>query len=176
MPTSKNLVNEAASRIVDVIVSRAGGPPPPAVSALRRLCRHEFGVPARAIYGPVDFFGQVSGDIGGDNAEIIFNANQPSQVQIRVIIHELAEYLAARDVPGLWEDRSEGPAFVYTGPEAAEDVRHNVAVAVEEILVAQMGLEDIARTDKSAKVARQMPLDQKYRQPRPEIERVPADE
>ncbi|HEY3332937.1 MAG TPA: hypothetical protein VGK19_23085 [Capsulimonadaceae bacterium] len=176
MSNAKDVIHEAASRIVALVKSRASGTPEATVAAMRRLCKHDFGVPARSIDAPLDYFGEVRGDIGGDDAVIIFNSAQPERIQIRVLLHELAEYIAARDMPGLWDATDDGAKLTYEGSDAPEDVRHQVALAVEETLARDMGIEDVKPNWTIADILRVIPLDPKYTRPNPEIEYLPPEE
>jgi hypothetical protein len=174
--SSHQLIEDAARQIVTLIKAKCGGKLEATVAAVRKLCRHDFGVPARPINAPDDFYGMVRGDLGGDDCVIVYNSNLPEPDQIRVVIHELAEFLAARDVPELWAAVNESAQSDVASSIEPTELRHLVAAEVEQLLANEMGLDKPRSTWSVADILRVIPLAAKYVQPREEIEHLPYED
>ena len=69
-----------------------------------------------------------------------YNKMYSDPVQCRHIIHELAEYLATQDFPGLFDDTEDATPIRYDGNCALRDVRHLAAREAERLLSLQYNL------------------------------------
>ena len=167
------VVEQVSAAIAALIRHRAGVGGLSSVGAVKRLCSREFGVAVRSIIVPIDYFGEVRGDIDADNVTIIVNAAQPIATQMRILLHELAECLAMR---GAYQF---GEVCVATIPSSVAccpvDLRHQVAIAVEMQLATELGLDIVRSSWKVGELLRVFPLDPKYIRPRLEIEHVRED-
>jgi hypothetical protein len=103
---------------------------PLTVSALRRRIYNRYGLESRALVLP-EWEGHLSRNLASDTAVIEYNPALPIGRQIRVIIHELVEYLQVRD-QGAFFDGMPGFASGYTGGDCPLDARHDIARRVED--------------------------------------------
>jgi hypothetical protein len=171
MSIEDEVVMDASLRIAELIRNRAGAGGLSSVGDIKRLCRHGFGIGVRCVALPLDYYGEVRGDIDdAGNATIIVNAAQPVCVQARILLHELVECLAQRGVSGIGET-----AMGEANACAAPDLRHRVAVAVEILLADEPALASPGSGWPPSELLRLFPLDPKYSRPRTEIEHVACD-
>jgi hypothetical protein len=121
-----------------------------------------------------------SGEDGPADGIIFINPGLDDDLQLRAIIHELAEYLLIVDQPGLWDNVDE-PSFahLYTGDGCPQDIRHAGAVKVEEQMATRWGIDACSKETADERRARFRGILNavwfKYHPPTPDLERVIED-
>jgi hypothetical protein len=127
-----------ATRIIDAILKRAAGRSYKSVPAIRQWMRIEFGLSARfKDLGPLDC-GWLELPRHGDGCRIVVNSRLQPYRQIRVLIHELAEWMEQEFSEILDDDETQQAAPDQIDPEL---FRHRIALAVEEQMVERWGIE-----------------------------------
>lgn len=126
------------------IVARCGLPLSKRPAHWQWLCYREFGIACRPAFAtPPDWdtaaLGAFEGRLCGDphdpegNCYIEYLATGTAVVQVRRIMHELAEYLILLRLPALFDNR-QGFTVAYTGGDTESDLRHQAASRVERAL------------------------------------------
>ena len=105
---------------------------------------------------------------------LAWNKAYPEQLQIRHMLHEIAEYLALEDFPALFDFTEDQSQIRFDGLYASHDLRHLVAREAENIICSR---NSIAASPEKYFPPKIQPVPwARYRDPRIEIEYVPTVE
>lgn len=126
-------VLEAARRIRARLIMEAGGRLPRSRRGWVHLCAR-LGVPVVIFMGCAwNFTARLVYDERLPEGWLIsYNGRVPARRACRWLAHELAEFLAIRDFPSLFDDLPQ-QVYHYTGGSDPTDARHRIARRVEEL-------------------------------------------
>ncbi|MDR3710401.1 MAG: hypothetical protein P4L33_19050 [Capsulimonadaceae bacterium] len=129
-----------AHRIAETIIARSGSRRFATTDALRQWIRLEFGVRIRAEKVDVAETGRLERSDRDGALEIVFNVAQRPKRQMRILIHELAEWICFTR-SGVADEIQPLKAL----PDALPaNFRHDVAVEVEERVARIWQIDDYA--------------------------------
>ena len=135
---SQSYINDAALRISAFIKARIGHQLTITVPDVLNVCSRLSVKHAGWVDGQ-DFKAAMC-ELPNGTFGIGYNKAYSDPVQCRHIIHELAEYLATQDLPGLFDDTEDAAPIRYDGNCALRDVRHLAAREAERLLGLQYNL------------------------------------
>jgi len=133
------MIQTFANRIAQLIIERAAGRRFKTVSALRQWIRFEFGLGARFVDLGASETGWLERIRRSDGSRIVVNTRLGLNRQMRVLIHELAEWVAL-DLGERLVDSADCPAAIDCPDPALS--RHQIALAVEAQVTRRWGIDN----------------------------------
>ena len=164
------------SREITNVIQSICGEQVPAINEFMDRCSARWPVRFQADHLP---WLDTTAEEGPAAAIIYYNPKLDTAPLWRTLWHEMAEYLAAIDQPGLW-DADAGFERRYDGASCPQDARHLIAVECEDWLAKHYQLDEEPPAVAADRAARfQSLLNQAWHKDRayiPDPDRLPCDE
>jgi len=122
-----------ARQIVRVIRGKGGGDLPRDAGGWGRLCRR-FGIDCIPLAMSAPGFTARLICLSGDGYQLFYNRDGTDEQRARWLCHEVSEYIALADFPGLLDPPDHARyQWDYDGGDDPADSRHRIARRVEEL-------------------------------------------
>ena len=126
-------ISAAAARILTTVRRRCYGTLPSTFDTVAAVC-FDYGLDIAPVYSKQTFRAELI-EWSPDRWAIRYNALHPERRRIRYLYHELAEYIAIGDFPGLFDGIRGGLPHRFDGGFNPMDIRHRVATAVVAMIL-----------------------------------------